>query len=42
MLKKPIMAAGIAFGATIGGVGALLLAPRSGRENREVVKNKMD
>jgi gas vesicle protein len=42
MLKNPIMAAGIVFGAAVGGVSALLLAPRSGRENREVVKSKMD
>ncbi|HZA24581.1 MAG TPA: YtxH domain-containing protein [Dehalococcoidia bacterium] len=42
MLKKSMMAAGIAFGAAIGGASGILLAPRSGRENRKVVKNKME
>jgi gas vesicle protein len=33
---------GLVFGALVGGVAGLLLAPKSGRENRRVVQEKIN
>lgn len=41
MIRKEQIAAGMAFGALIGGLSGLLLAPKSGRESREVLQGKI-
>jgi gas vesicle protein len=41
MIKSEQMAFGMALGALIGGVGAVLAAPQNGRENREVLRGKI-
>ena len=42
MMKIENIALGMAFGALIGGLGGLLLAPQTGRESREVLQDKID
>jgi gas vesicle protein len=39
--KKKTFGLGIVLGAVLGGVGALLLNPQTGKENREAVVKKM-
>jgi gas vesicle protein len=41
MIRKEQIIGGMVFGALVGGVSAILLAPRSGRENREALQDKM-
>lgn len=41
-MKIENIALGMAFGALIGGLGGLLLAPQTGRESREVLQDKID
>ena len=40
--KKSKFGIGVAFGAVLGGLAAFFLSPRSGPENREMAKKKID
>jgi len=40
--KKSKFGLGVLFGTIIGGITALFLSPKSGKENREVVAKKID
>lgn len=40
--KKSPFGAGIIIGAVLGGVAAYFLSPKSGKENREMAKQKLD
>jgi gas vesicle protein len=42
MIKKEQIVAGLAFGTLIGGLSGVLLAPQTGRKNREVLRDKMN
>lgn len=42
MDKKTDFKAGLLFGAVLGGLAAFFLAPKSGKENREMAKKKFD
>lgn len=41
-MSKGKFALGAVFGAIVGGIAALLTAPKSGKETRQDIKNKVD